>query len=181
MAAWGLSLTMTSAKSIFKHCTSDPFTSSFPPLPSSPCPSPFPAPPPPPQNTATVECFCSDCTGGRTHCHGEMCISQVTLDHDTGEEIRRRRCLDDHLQICNRSSAIFSTLCCNTSDYCNLNFDAELAGEGEASGDSSSTTAGSAATTIPSQSPEPTTPSSATQGTAEPPSSPQPVSCEAHQ
>ena len=67
---------------------------------------------------AALRCNCSDCSNGLSECTGDHCFAQIV---DNGEtSLRRWRCYNNvNSFLCNTTSYLHTTLCCNSADFCN--------------------------------------------------------------
>ena len=69
---------------------------------------------------AALRCYCSDCSNGLSECTGDHCYAQIV--DNGGTILRRWRCYNSISSfLCNTTSVIHTTLCCNSADLCNAN------------------------------------------------------------
>ena len=74
---------------------------------------------------AALRCYCSDCSNGQSECTGDLCFAQIV--NNEGTSLRRWRCYNSASSfLCNTSSYLHTTVCCNSTDLCNTNLNPTL-------------------------------------------------------
>ena len=91
---------------------------------------------------AALRCYCSDCGNGQSECTGDHCFAQIV--NSGGTSLRRWRCYNSvNSYLCNTTSYLHTTFCCDSVDLCNANLNPTL------SPPTSSSTSSGVATTQP--------------------------------